>query len=288
MTWNIKGRTVLVTGGNSGIGMATAVGLARAGAKVTITSRDEAKGRSAVTEIKDRSGYTVEVMRLDLADLTAVRSFATQFVASHDDLAVLVNNAGGVFGSRHETADGFEMTIGTNHIGPFLLTNLLTDLLISSAPSRIINVGSSAHGFAKEGIDIDDLNWESRRYNQKNAYGHSKLANILHVRELNRRLSPQGVTAYAVHPGVVRTGFGTGGDSAIVGIGIRIIGRWLLTPEQGAETSIWAATNPYIVEHAGEYFADSAPAKSTRYARDDDQARRLWDATEELLTTPDQ
>jgi NAD(P)-dependent dehydrogenase (short-subunit alcohol dehydrogenase family) len=283
MTWNLKGRSVLVTGGNSGIGKATAVGLARVGAEVTITSRDEAKGRSAAAEIKDRAGSAVEVMLLDLADLSSVRSFAAEFVATHDDLAVLVNNAGGVFGSRRETVDGFEMTIGTNHIGPFVLTNLLSSLLISSAPSRIINVGSSAHGFAKDGLDFDDLNWEARRYNQKDAYGHSKLANILHVRELNRRLGPEGVTAYAVHPGVVRTGFGTGGDSAIVGIGIRIIGRWLLTPEQGAETSIWAATNPYIVEHAGGYFANSAPAKSTRHARDDDQARRLWDATEAML-----
>jgi NAD(P)-dependent dehydrogenase (short-subunit alcohol dehydrogenase family) len=283
MTWNLKGRTVLVTGGNSGIGKATAVGLARAGAKVTITSRDETKGQEALADIKVRSGSAAEVMKLDLADLASVRSFATAFIATHDDLAVLVNNAGGVFGSRRETVDGFEMTIGTNHIGPFLLTNLLTDLLISSAPSRIINVGSSGHGFAKEGVHADDLNWDTRRYNQKNVYGHSKLANILHARELNRRLAPQGVTAYAVHPGVVRTGFGTGGDSAIVGIGIRIIGRWLLTPQQGAETSIWAATNPYIVEHAGGYFADSAPAKSTRHARDDDQALRLWNATQAML-----
>jgi NAD(P)-dependent dehydrogenase (short-subunit alcohol dehydrogenase family) len=286
MTWNIKNRTVLITGGNSGIGKATAVGLARADANIVITSRDPEKGAIAAAEIKDRSGSSVEVMELDLADLSSVRSFANEFIASHDDLAVLVNNAGGVFGSRRETVDGFEMTIGTNHIGPFLLTNLLTDLLISSAPSRIVNVGSSAHGFAKDGIHTDDLNWESRRYNLKNAYGHSKLANILHVRELNRRLSPQGVTAYAVHPGTVRTGFGTGGDSAIIGAGIRIIGRWLLTPEQGAETSIWAATNPYVVEHAGGYFADSAPAKSSRHARDDDQALRLWDATDDLLTPP--
>jgi NAD(P)-dependent dehydrogenase (short-subunit alcohol dehydrogenase family) len=283
MTWNIKGRTVLVTGGNSGLGLATAVGLAQAGADVTITSRDQVKGDVAAGEIGQRSGSVVEVMCLDLADLASVKSFADEFMSRHDDLGVLVNNAGGVFGSRHETVDGFEMTIGTNHIGPFVLTNLLTDLLISSAPSRIINVGSSAHGYAKEGIAFDDLNWEQRRYNQKNAYGQSKLANILHARELNRRLSPQGVTAYAVHPGVVRTGFGTGGDSAIVGVGIRIIGRWLLTPDQGAETSIWAATNPYVVEHAGGYFADSAPAKSSRHARDDDQALRLWEATEELV-----
>jgi NAD(P)-dependent dehydrogenase (short-subunit alcohol dehydrogenase family) len=283
MTWNIKGRTVLVTGGNSGLGLATAVGLAQAGANVTITSRDQVKGDVAASEIGQRSGSVVEVMCLDLADLASVKSFADEFMSRHDDLGVLVNNAGGVFGSRRETVDGFEMTIGTNHIGPFVLTNLLTDLLISSAPSRIINVGSSAHGYAKEGIAFDDLNWEQRRYNQKNAYGQSKLANILHARELNRRLSPQGVTAYAVHPGVVRTGFGTGGDSAIVGVGIRIIGRWLLTPDQGAETSIWAATNPYVVEHAGGYFADSAPAKSSRHARDDDQALRLWEATEELV-----
>lgn len=283
MTWTINNRTVLITGGNSGIGKATAVGLASAGANVVITSRDLDRGAAAAADIRDSSGREVEVMQLDLANLDAVRSFAGDFLATHDDLAVLVNNAGGVFGSRRQTADGFEMTIGTNHIGPFLLTNLLTDQLVASAPSRIINVASSGHGYAKEGIHADDLNWSERRYNQKDVYGHSKLANILHVRELNRRLSDRDVTAYAVHPGVVRTGFGQGGDSAVIGIGIRIIGRWLLTAEEGAETSIWAATDPDISEHAGGYFADCAPAKSTRHARDDAQALRLWDATEALV-----
>lgn len=284
MEWNIKGRTVLITGGNSGIGKATAVGLARAGARVTITSRDIDKGRDTATEIKGLTGSSVEAMRLDLADLGSVRAFASEFMDEHADLAVLINNAGGVFGSRGETVDGFETTIGTNHLGPFLLTNLLTDLLIASAPSRIINVASSGHGFAKEGIYADDLNWTTRRYRQKDVYGHSKLANILHVRELNRRLAGKGVTAYAVHPGVVRTSLGTGGDSFIVGIGIRVIGRWLLTAEQGAETSIWAATDPFIVQHAGEYFSDCAPAKSSRHARDDDQALRLWEASDALVS----
>lgn len=282
MTWSIKDRTVLITGGNSGLGKATAVGLAREGARVVITSRDMEKGTAAAEEIAAETGVEVEVMPLDLADLAVVRSFSERFHATHDDLAVLVNNAGGIFGSRRETVDGFEMTIGTNHVGPFILTNLLTDLLIASAPSRIVNVASSGHGYAEDGMYIDDLNWTTMRYNQRKVYGHSKLANILHARELSSRLADRGVTAYAVHPGVVATGFGSGGDSAVIGIGMKLISRWLRTPEEGAETAIWAATDPDIVNDTGEYFADKEIARSTHHARDDEVAARLWETTEAM------
>jgi NAD(P)-dependent dehydrogenase (short-subunit alcohol dehydrogenase family) len=283
MPWNLTDRTILITGGNTGLGFATASALAETGAQVVVTSRDPDKGRAAADRIADNTGNQVEVMELDLASLSSVREFAAAFIERHEDLAVLINNAGGIFGSHRVTDDGFEMTIGTNHLGPFLLTNLLTELLAASAPSRIINVASSGHGYAKDGMYLDDLNWERRRYRQQAVYGHSKLANILHVRELNRRLSPQGVTAYAVHPGVVRTEFGSGGDSWIVRIGMKIIGRRLLSPAEGAATSIWAATDPDIVDQAGGYFAECEPARSTRHARDDEQARRLWELSEQLV-----
>jgi len=283
MTWDIDGKTALITGGNSGIGNATAIGLAEAGANVVITARSEAKGAVAVDEIEARTGADAELMLLDLADLSAVRSFASDFADRHDELSVLVNNAGGIFGSRRTTTDSFEMTIGTNHLGPFLLTELLTPLLVKSAPSRIINVASAAHTFVDDGIRLDDLQWTERKYSQKVAYGESKLANILHVRELNRRLSEHDVTAYAVHPGVVKTQFGSGGDSWIVGLGVKLFGWRFRSPAEGAETSVWAATDPEIVDHAGGYFADCAPSKSTRHAKDDEAARALWDLSAKLV-----
>ena len=284
MTWTIKERTVLVTGGNSGIGRAAASALASEGAHVVITARDPAKGEAARAVIMETTGVSVEVGILDLADLESVRTFARDFAATHDELAVLINNAGAVIGSRQKTADGFELTFGANHLGPFLLTNLLTDLLIASAPARVINVGSSGHGYAKEGIVFDDLMWDDHRYRQRDVYGHSKLANILHAREANRRHESSGVTAYAVHPGVVKTAFGMGGDSFVVGLGIRVVGRWLRTPEEGADSVVWAAIDPDIIEEAGNYFADREVARSTRHARDDDQAQQLWEVSEQILS----
>ena len=283
MTWTLENRTVLVTDGNSGPGKATAAGLAAQGARVVITARDTARGDEAAADIDAKTGRMVQVMHLDLADLGSVRSFAESFKNTHPDLAVLVNNAGGIFGSRDTTVDGFERTIGTNHLGPFLLTNLLADLLVTSAPSRIINVASVAHTNAEEGIKFDDLMWEHARYKQLDVYGHSKLANILHARELNRRLSDQNVTAYSVHPGLVATKFGSGGDSFLGGLVMKVAKRRLRTPEDGAATSVWAAKDPDVTDHAGGYFEDSAPTKSSRHAKDDAQAAKLWDVSEAFV-----
>lgn len=283
MTWTLQDRTVLITGGNSGLGKATALALTERGARVVITARDTGKGDAAARDIEMATGRMVAVMHLDLADLSSVRSFAASFFSSHDDLAVLINNAGGVFGSRRETTDGFEMTIGTNHLGPFLLTNLLTDLLVRSAPSRIINIASVAHTYAKDGIRFDDFMWEDARYRQMRVYGHSKLANILHARELNNRLSDRGVTAYSVHPGLVRTSFGAGGDSFTVGLVVKLAQRRMVTPSVGATTSVFLATDPGVVVEAGGYFVDSMLSKSTRHAQDDDQAARLWDLSQSYV-----
>ena len=284
MTWSITNRTVLVTGGNTGIGKAIATALADCGADVVITVRDTRKGEIAAADIEAVTGKSVEVRILDLADLGSIRRFADDFTTEHNDLAVLVNNAGGIFGRRHSTVDGFERTFGTNHLGPFALTNLLTDLLVSSAPSRIVNVASSGHGYAKEGILFEDLMFEHRRFDQREAYGQSKLANILHVRELNRRLVSSGVTAYAIHPGLVSTDFGRG-DSLLVSLGMKLLRRRFRTPEEGAQTAVFVAVDPDVVEHAGGYFEDSAPTRSSRHAKDDDQARRLWEVSEELTAT---
>ncbi|MCB1246248.1 MAG: short-chain dehydrogenase, partial [Acidimicrobiia bacterium] len=181
------------------------------------------------------------------------------------------------------TVDGYEMTIATNHLGPFLLTELLMPALTTHAPSRVINVASSGHVYAEDGIRLDDLQFERKKFSQREVYGHSKLANILHVRELDRRYADRGVTAYAVHPGVVRTQFGAGGDSWIIGFGMKLIGWRFRSPEEGAETSVWAATEPGIESMSGGYFADSAPSKSTRHAKDDEAAQALWDLSEALV-----
>ena len=181
---DLHDQVIVVTGGNSGIGKEAAVALAAMGATVVITARNAEKGADALAEIQRRSGQTsVEVMALDLADFASIRSFAAELQDRHDRLDVLVNNAGGILSERLETAQHFEMTFGVNHLGHFLLTDLLVDRLKASAPARVINVSSFGHRFAYSGLDFADLQSE-RRYWSMDAYGKSKLANILFTREL--------------------------------------------------------------------------------------------------------
>lgn len=283
MAWNIEGLNVLVTGGSSGIGLAAATALAGSGADVTITSRDAARGEQARAAITEETGCNVHLDLVDLADLTSVGAFARRFRGREEDLGVLINNAGGVFGSRRESVDGHELTFATNHLGPFLLTVLLAELLEGARRSRVINVSSVAHTHAKEGILFDDLSWENRRYRMMTVYGHSKLANILHAHGVNARMGPT-VEAFALHPGVVGTSFGGRGGSTIVRAATRFGKRWMRTPEEGADTVIWLATEPSIDTSQGIYFSDREPARSTRHAHDSDQADRLWDVSESLVS----
>lgn len=275
------GKTVLVTGANTGIGLETAAGLAAQGANVVITARDPAKGQAAVDEIRRRHpDATVDVMQLDLSRLKDVRDFAAEFSARYPKLDVLVNNAGLVLDKRTVTEDGYETTFQVNHLGPFLLTNLLLDNLKAAAPSRIVNVASTAHRGGK--LDLDDLQSE-RGYRSMGVYGTSKLCNILFTRELARRLAGTGVTANSLHPGTVRTGFGKDGDvSGIFALGLKIGGVFFKTPAQGARTSIHVASAPDLENTSGEYFVNRRVSKPSAAARDDEAARRLWEVSEQL------
>lgn len=282
MTWDVAGRTAVVTGANSGIGREMAAGLAEAGAGVVITARDLEKGRAAAAELEARTGRAVEVMRLDLADLASVREFARQFLDGHDALHVLVNNAGGTWSPRKVTADGHETTFQVNHLAPFLLTNLLLDRMKESAPARIVTTSSGAHRGSK-GLDFDDLDRDRRRYSGMRAYNDSKLCNILFTRELARRLEGTGVTATCFHPGFVRTNFSGGGDTRLMAVGFRIGSVFARTPRKGADTGLHLATSPEVEGVSGEYFFDRRPGRLSRHARDDEAARRLWEATEAIL-----
>ena len=210
------GGTVLVTGATSGIGLHTAIGLARRGARVAITARDPARGAAAADAIAARTGQTPDVVDLDLASFASIRGCVAEVGRRLGRLDVLVNNAGLVSAHYTLTEDGFETTFGVNHLGPFLLTTLLAEQLEASRPARVVVVASNAHRWAGPGLDFDDLQAE-RGYRPVSAYNRSKLANLLFTRELARRLDGHGVTANAVHPGFVATRLGRDGDGGAAG-----------------------------------------------------------------------
>jgi NAD(P)-dependent dehydrogenase (short-subunit alcohol dehydrogenase family) len=280
----MQGKTVLITGGNSGIGLMTAVGLARMGAQVIITARTVAKGDTAVEEIRRRSGSDdVSHVQLDLASLASIRACSETVLSMVPRLSVLINNAGVIMLRRRRTEDGFETTFGVNHLGHFAFTNHLLDRLRSSAPSRIVVVSSAAHRGARRGLDFADLNSEHGRYRAFRTYSRSKLANILFTRELARRLDGSGVTANAVHPGAVSTRLARDGDAGVLGhLGMLVARPFLLSPEQGAATSIYVASAPELECVTGAYFEKSAPVTSSKSALDMAAAAQLWSASSAL------
>lgn len=280
---DLSGRTVLITGGNSGIGKATATALATAGASVVITARNAQRGRDAVDDIKRASANAaVEVRDLDLARLSTVRAFAEGFLADHPRLDVLILNAGLTAATRQVTEDGFELLFQVIHLGHFLLTRLLQERLIESAPSRVVVVGSSSHKQSGR-LDFDDLQSE-RNYIGLRTYARSKLANILFARELARRLDGSGVTVNSLHPGTVRTGWGGDGEAGrLLGVGLRLASWVFLSPEQGARTSVYLASSPEAEGKTGGYYVKRRLQQPSAAARDDEAARRLWDVSEQLL-----
>jgi NAD(P)-dependent dehydrogenase (short-subunit alcohol dehydrogenase family) len=281
---SMSGRTVVVTGGNSGVGKATATALASRGARTVITARSRSRGEEALADIRRASGSDrVDLVVFDLADLASVRDGAASLLEDYDQIHVLVNNAGLVLTQRTETTDGYEATFAINHLGPFYLTELLTDRLIASAPARVVNVASTAHRSARRGVGFDDL--QSRQhYRGMQVYGRSKLANMLFTTELARRMSGRGVTANSLHPGTVATGYARDGDATgFLAFGVKVIKPFILTPEQGARTSVYLASSPEVAEVTGEYFIKCRPRTPSAAARDEKAAARLWSVSEELV-----
>jgi NAD(P)-dependent dehydrogenase (short-subunit alcohol dehydrogenase family) len=282
----MKGKAVIVTGGNAGIGKATAIGLAAMGADLVITARNQQRGEAALADIQRRSGNdNVELLLADFASLSSIRGFVEEYKMNHDRLDVLVNNAGGLNTSRSETLDGFETTFGVNHLGYFLVTNLLLDTLKASAPSRIVSVSSRAHRRPK-GMNFDDLNAEAGYSGMgMGVYGASKLANVLFAYELARRLEGTGVTSNCLHPGVVRSSFGQNNGGVISFVFKSFY--TLFTPftksnAQGAETSIYLASSPEVEGVTGRYYVDSNEAPSSLASHDEEAARRLWEISEQM------
>ena len=274
----MEGKVALITGGTSGIGKAAATALAAMGAEVVVTGRNRERAEKALAEIRrDSGGPKVSLMLADLAVQTEVRKLAEGFRERHDRLDMLVNNAGLIQSRRTETPDGIELTLAVNHLAPFLLTNLLLEVLERSAPSRIIPVSSEARRSAR--IDFDDLQ-SRRRYRAFPVYGMTKKANILFTYELAERLEGTGVVANCVHPGGVNTNFGD--DNRSPGILLfRAFKPFMRTPEQGADTVIYLASSPEAAEMNGKYLTDREEV-SPAEPRDAVAQKRLWEVSERL------
>jgi NAD(P)-dependent dehydrogenase (short-subunit alcohol dehydrogenase family) len=285
--------SAIVTGASGGLGAETARALAERGARVTLTARDAAKGEAAAETIRKSTGNPrVEVLPLELLSLDSVRAFAKEVAARHGRLNVLINNAGVMACPLARTANGWESQFATNHLGHFLLTSLLTPLLVASAPSRVISVSSRGHRFSP--VVFDDIHFQRRPYDKWRAYGQSKTANVLFAVELDRRLAARGVHANALHPGGIVTELGRYLDQDdIQELMSRAPGgkmEWK-TPEQGAATSVWGATAPELEGKGGLYLDDCQiasvrkseddPSGYEAYARDAAAARRLWTVSEE-------
>jgi NAD(P)-dependent dehydrogenase (short-subunit alcohol dehydrogenase family) len=267
-----------VTGATSGIGRATAVGLAAEGARVAIVCRSRERGEQTLAEIRERTGRAdAEMFLADLSSQAAIRQVAREILTRCPRIDVLVNNAGVAELRRRETVDGLESTWAVNHLGYFLLTRLLLDRIRESAPARIVNVASDAHRFVRS-LDPDRPEGQGR-FRWWQAYGRSKLANILFTRELARRLEDSGVTVNAVHPGAVATRLGQQNAWWATPL-IRLLGLFFKSPEQGAATSLHLSRAPELSGVSGRYFADCKETRPTALACDDALAARLWTSSE--------
>jgi len=278
----MKGKHVLISGGTSGIGRATALALAHQGAVVTIIGRNEHKSRETVDAIRAQTGNPqVAYLLADLSSTAQTLAAAQEFRRQHDRLDVLINNAGAIFFARGESADGIENTFALNHlVGYFLLTQQLLDLLRQSAPARIINVSSGAHEAAK--MAWDDLELRSG-YSGFRAYAQSKLANVLFTYELARRLHGTDVTVNALHPGVIATNFGATNNNRFFQLGQKLFKPFLTSVDKGAATSVFLASAAEVEGVTSKYFQDKRARSSAPASDDEASQRRLWQMSEDLL-----
>ncbi len=273
MSKDLTDKTFFVTGANSGIGKATAEELARRGGKVYIATRNEEKTKPVLDEI-ERNGGDVRWLRLDLGDLESVRECAEKFLGSGEPLHVLINNAG-LAGQRGLTTSGFELAFGTNHVGPFLLTNLLLDRIKESAPARIVNVSSVGH-YQARGIDYEAVRKPTKSVTGLPEYSVSKLANVLHAQELSRRLEGAGVTTYSLHPGAIASNVWRRVPWPVD----RIMKLFMKSNEEGAETSLYCATDPSLANVSGRYYDDCKEKEPNKVATPELGAE-LWRKSEE-------
>ena len=284
MTAQMAGKVVLITGGTGGIGKATAIGLAAQGARVAITGRDRERAEAAAAEIRDATGNPlVDAFAADLSSQAEVRRVAAHVLDTYPRLDVLINNVGGFWATRRVTVDGLEHTFAVNHLAAFLLTSLLLDRLKASAPARVVLVSSGAQSMGS--IDFEDLQGE-RAYSGQTAYNQSKLASVMFTYELARRLKDAGVTANALHPGVVSTGFGAEDPSRIFTFIVPLVRPFMKSPRQGAATSIYLASSPKVEGVTGMYFAKEKPQTSNKASYDVDAAARLWQVSAGLVGHP--
>jgi len=272
----LAGRTALVTGANTGIGRVTAVELARQGARVFLACRSPERAQAVLEEIRSHGGKA-ELLPLELGDFASVRQCAQSFLARSLPLHLLINNAG-LAGARGRTRDGFELAFGVNHLGHFLLTQLLLDRIRASAPARIVTVASKAH-YRARGIDWDAVREPTRNRTGLPEYQTSKLANVLFSAELGRRLAGTGVNTYSLHPGVVATEVWRSVPWPL---------GWLLKfalipPEEGAKTTLHCATSPSVGAETGLYYDQCRAKWPSRVAQDEALARTLWERSEEWV-----
>ena len=275
---DMSGRICLVTGATRGIGRATAEALAKSGAHVLLHGRDSASVGAVCREMI-RYGQVTGVVG-DLSSLAAVRKLAAEISAQYPRLDVLVNNAGTGTRRRQVTVDGYERTFAINHLAPFLLTNLLLDKLKAGNAARVVTVSSMAHRGAT--LDFDDLNWEKRKFKGLGAYGASKLANILFTVELASRLTGSSVTANCLHPGVVATNIFTAFGGRAGKIFTVLLRPFMLSPADGAKTSIYLASSPEVANVTGKFFDKCREVPPAAPAQDSAAAKRLWEISAKL------
>jgi len=271
----LQNKIVLITGATSGIGKETALGLAKLGATIVFTTRDNLKGGKIKKELITRNNKNIHMLKCDLASFESIRNCCKEFKSKYDNLHVLINNAGVWNFKRKESKDGIENTFATNYLAPFLMTNLLCDILKKSSPSRIINLTSGMHYGT---INFEDIEFK-QKFSGAKAYRQSKLGLILFTRLLAKKLEGTGVTVNCVHPGMIKTDLGrdAGGFSQII---FKLMGK---DPKLGAETSIFLTNSPDVENITGEYFLKKKIKRSSKESYDIDLAKKLWNVSEKYL-----